>query len=416
MLSATEHERYSRHILLEEVGEAGQLALKAARVLIVGAGGLGSPVAAYLAAAGVGTIGLVDDDVVELSNLHRQILFSEADLGLAKVEAAARRVKASNSGTAVEIHQQRLGPASAEELISAYDLVVDCSDNFATRYAINDACLLLGRPFVYGSIYRFEGQVSVFCQPGGPCYRCLFPEENTVVANCAEAGVVGVLAGVIGSLQATEALKLLLGIGESLVGRLLLYDALALDFRLLKLTASCSLFCSNGSGQSREIAVALRSRLREEDSRLRSCFDSGLDSGLESGLDSLGPIVARGPVDTCQSASAAASTSISPAQLRQRLESDEKLLLLDVRTLQENRAMRFRGSRLIAVDELESRYGEISSELPLVVYCRSGIRSRRAAQLLRCKGYEQVLNLSGGILAWYREFQDHLLESDVAIT
>jgi adenylyltransferase/sulfurtransferase len=416
MLSASENERYSRHILLEEVGEAGQLALKTARVLIVGAGGLGSPVAAYLAAAGVGTIGIVDDDVVELSNLHRQILFSEGDLGLAKVEAAARRLKASNSGTVVEIHQERLGPASAEELISAYDLVVDCSDNFATRYAINDACMLLGRPFVYGSIYRFEGQVSVFCQPGGPCYRCLFPEENAAVANCAEAGVVGVLAGVVGSLQATEALKLLLGIGESLVGRLLLYDALALDFRLLKLTASCSLFCSNGSGQSRDIAAALRSRLREEDSRLSSGLDSGLESGLDSGLDSVGPLVTREPVETCQSASASPSTSISPAQLLQRLDSAEKLLLLDVRTVQENRAMRFRGSRLIAVDELESRYGEISSELPLVVYCRSGIRSRRAAQLLRSKGYEQVLNLSGGILAWYREFQDHLLESDVAIT
>lgn len=419
MLSASERERYSRHILLEEVGEAGQLALKAARVLIVGAGGLGSPVAAYLAAAGVGTIGLVDDDIVDLSNLHRQILFSEGDLGLPKVEAAARRLKASNSGTVVEIHHERLGPASAEELISAYDLVVDCSDNFATRYAINDACLLLGRPFVYGSIYRFEGQVSVFCQPGGPCYRCLFPEENAAVANCAEAGVVGVLAGVIGSLQATEALKLLLGIGESLVGRLLLYDALALDFRLLKLTASCSLFCSKGSGQSRDIAAALSSRMREEDSRLSSCLDSGLDSGLESGLDlglDSGGVVTRVPVETCQSTSAVGSTSISPAQLRQRLDAAEKLVLLDVRTLQENRAMRFRGSRLIAVDELESRYGEISSEQPLVVYCRSGIRSRRAARLLRSKGYTQVLNLSGGILAWYREFQDHLLESDVAIT
>lgn len=388
MLSAREHERYSRHILLDEVGEAGQLALRAARVLIVGAGGLGSPVAAYLAAAGVGTIGIVDDDIVELSNLQRQILFSEDDLGLAKVEAAARRIKACSSGTVVEIHHERLGAASAEELISAYDLVVDCSDNFATRYAINDACLLLGRPFVYGSIYRFEGQVSVFCQPGGPCYRCLFPEENAAVANCAEAGVVGVLAGVIGSLQATEALKLLLGIGESLVGRLLLYDALALDFRLLKLTASCSLFCSNGSGKSSEIAAALSSRVKVEE---------------------------REAVETCQSASVAASTSISPAQLRQRLDLAEELVLLDVRTLQENRAMRFRGSRLIAVDELENRYGEISSGLPLVVYCRSGIRSRRAAQFLRNKGYEQVLNLSGGILAWYREFQDYLLESDVAI-
>ena len=229
MLSAIDLERYSRHILLDEIGEEGQLALKAARVLIVGVGGLGSPVATYLAAAGVGTIGLVDDDVVELSNLHRQILFSQDDLGQAKVVAGARHMKAANDSINVQTHHERLSAASAEALISDYDLVVDCTDNFATRYAINDACLLLGRPFVYGSIYRFEGQVSVFCQPGGPCYRCLFPEENAVVANCAEAGVVGVLAGVIGSIQATEALKLLLGIGESLVGRLLLYDALALD-------------------------------------------------------------------------------------------------------------------------------------------------------------------------------------------
>jgi adenylyltransferase/sulfurtransferase len=400
MLSAIELERYSRHILLDEIGEEGQLALKAARVLIVGVGGLGSPVATYLAAAGVGTIGLVDDDVVELSNLHRQILFSHDDLGQAKVVAGARRMKAANDSINVQIHHERLSAASAEALISDYDLVVDCTDNFATRYAINDACLLLGRPFVYGSIYRFEGQVSVFCQPGGPCYRCLFPEENAVVANCAEAGVVGVLAGVIGSIQATEALKLLLGIGESLVGRLLLYDALALDFRVLKLTANCSLFCSTASPPS-GISAAIASPIAS--SSAISSATSSAKTEIETNSEA------------CLSASSKGSTSISAAQLRQRLDSKEELQLLDVRTLQEYRAMRFRASKLIAVDELESRYSEVSPHFPVVVYCRSGMRSRRAAVILRSKGYGEVLNLSGGILAWYREFQDHLLESDVSI-
>ncbi len=392
MLNASELERYSRQILLDEIGEAGQRALKAARVLIVGVGGLGSPVATYLAAAGVGMIGLVDDDVVELSNLHRQILFNQAELGQDKVVAGARRLMVGNDNIEVITHHERLSAVSAEALISDYDLVVDCSDNFATRYAINDACLLLGRPFVYGSIYRFEGQVSVFCLPGGPCYRCLFPEENAAVPNCAEAGVVGALAGVIGSLQATEGLKLILGIGESLAGRLLLYDALALDFRVLKLTASCSLFCSNSVRAAKET-----------------------DSDLEPLLDlSSGSPSAAGQVEACHSSSVNASSSISPAQLRQRLDSAEKLQLLDVRTLQENRAMRFCSSKLIAVDELEARYGEVSAQLPVVVYCRSGMRSRRAARILRSKGYGEVLNLSGGILAWYREFQDYLLEHDLS--
>jgi adenylyltransferase/sulfurtransferase len=408
MLSAIDLERYSRHILLDEIGEEGQLALKAARVLIVGVGGLGSPVATYLAAAGVGTIGLVDDDVVELSNLHRQILFSQDDLGQAKVVAGARRMKAANDSINVQIHHERLSAASAEALISDYDVVVDCTDNFATRYAINDACLLLGRPFVYGSIYRFEGQVSVFCQPGGPCYRCLFPEENAVVANCAEAGVVGVLAGVIGSIQATEALKLLLGIGESLVGRLLLYDALALDFRVLKLTANCSLFCSTASPPS-GISAAIASPIASS-----SAISSDISSAISSATSSV-KTKTEPNSEACLSASSKGSTSISAAQLRQRLDSKEELQLLDVRTLQEYRAMRFRASKLIAVDELESRYSEVSPHFPVVVYCRSGMRSRRAAVILRSKGYGEVLNLSGGILAWYREFQDHLLESDVSI-
>lgn len=413
MLSAPELERYSRHILLDEIGEAGQLALKAARVLIVGAGGLGSPVATYLAAAGVGTIGLVDDDVVELSNLHRQILFSQDDLGEAKVDAAARRLKAGNDSIDVQIHHERLSAVSAEALISDYDLVVDCSDNFATRYAINDACLLLGRPFIYGSIYRFEGQVSVFCQPGGPCYRCLFPDENAVVANCAEGGVVGVLAGVVGSIQATEALKLLLGIGESLVGRLLLYDALALDFRILKLTANCSLFCSTASRSSGisaaiESPVATASAALLPEAEAESQEEAIIEAKTEAKTNTEPQSAA------CQSASNKGSTSISAAQLRQRLDSKEELQLLDVRTLQEYRAMRFCASKLIAVDELESRYSEVSPHFPVVVYCRSGMRSRRAAVILRSKGYGEVLNLSGGILAWYREFQDHLLESDVS--
>lgn len=387
MLSASEHERYSRHILLNEVGEAGQLALKAARVLIVGAGGLGCPVATYLAAAGVGTIGLVDDDVVELSNLQRQVLFSEVDLGQAKVAAAACRLQACNASIVVATHMERLTARNAQVLISAYDLVVDCSDNFATRYAINDACLLLGRPFVYGSIYRFEGQVSVFCQPSGPCYRCLFPRENAAVENCAEAGVVGVLAAVVGSLQATEALKVLLGIGESLAGRILLYDALALDFRFLKLSVGKNCLCTNTAGELSE-------------------------SPRFSELSQL-PEIDRDSAGSCQSTASDRVTSISAAQLKERLDAHEKLELLDVRTHKENSIMRFCGSKLIGLDELDSRFSEVAPRLPVVVYCRSGIRSLRAARLLRSRGYSEVLNLSGGILAWYREFQDYLLESDI---
>jgi molybdopterin/thiamine biosynthesis adenylyltransferase/rhodanese-related sulfurtransferase len=404
MLNASELERYSRQILLDEIGEAGQRALKAARVLIVGVGGLGSPVATYLAAAGVGTIGLVDDDVIELSNLHRQILFSQAELGEDKVVAGARRLSLGNDNINVLTHHERLSAVSAEALISDYDIVVDCSDNFASRYAINDACLLLGRPFVYGSIYRFEGQVSVFCHAGGPCYRCLFPEENAVVANCAEAGVVGVLAGVIGSLQATEVLKLILGIGESLAGRLLLYDALALDFRVLKLTASCSLFCSTS-----DLVIPENDSVLEPDQDYSSSTPLAKDS-----IEACQTPPASTLSSTSVSASVSPSASISPAQLRRRLDSEEKLQLLDVRTVQENRAMRFRSSKLIAVDELETRYSEVSSRLPVVVYCRSGVRSRRAVRLLRSKGYDDVLNLSGGILAWYREFQDYLLEHDLS--
>lgn len=396
MLSASEHERYSRHILLNEVGEAGQLALKAARVLIVGAGGLGCPVATYLAAAGVGTIGLVDDDVVELSNLQRQVLFSEADLGQEKVAAAARRLLACNGNILVVPHFERLTASNAQSLISAYDLVVDCSDNFATRYAINDACLLLGRSFVYGSIYRFEGQVSVFCQPTAPCYRCLFPQENAVVENCAEAGVVGVLAGVIGGLQATEALKILLGIGDSLAGKILLYDALALDSRVLQLSVGENCMCSKIAIEPSKIA---------ELSELSNLSELSRRSEL-SKSDSK-------TVDACRSDSIHTIGSISVAQLRERLEANEKFELLDVRTTKENRIMRFGGSKLIAVDELESRLSEVSSNLPVIVYCRSGIRSLRAARLLRSKGHSEVLNLTGGILAWYREFQDYLLESDI---
>lgn len=393
MLSASEHERYSRHILLNEVGEAGQLALKTARVLIVGAGGLGCPVATYLAAAGVGTIGLVDDDVVELSNLQRQVLFSEADLGQAKVTAAARRLQACNANIVVATHFERLTASNAQTLISAYDLVVDCSDNFATRYAINDACLLLERPFVYGSIYRFEGQVSVFCQPSAPCYRCLFPQENAVVENCAEAGVVGVLAGVIGGLQAAEALKILLGIGDNLAGKILLYDALALDFRVLKLSVGENCICSKAAIEPSKIAELSKLSELSKHSELSKSDGKTVEGCRGDSIHNVG--------------------SISVAQLRERLEANEKFELLDVRTAKENRIMRFGGSKLIAVDELENRSSEVSSNLPVIVYCRSGIRSLRAARLLRSKGHSEVLNLTGGILAWYREFQDYLLESDI---
>lgn len=393
--SRTKLERYRRQTILEQVGEEGQAALGAARVLIVGLGGLGSPVALYLAAAGVGTLGLVDFDLVELSNLQRQMIFSESQVGQPKVMAARARLLALNSALKVNVHKLALNQANAVELIAGYDLVVDCSDNFAARYAINDACLALGKPFVFGSLYRFEGQVSFFCHEEAPCYRCFYPDLEQggsdcstaqLVPNCAEGGILGSMAGVIGSLQATEVLKYLLGQKEDLLaGAVLMFDGLAMSFSRLGLKPRTDCLCRN---------AAMRGHL------------SGMDNGIVSGAD----------FSTGSAAAGGAAVSISPAQLAQMLDEGEDLLLLDVRALKEHRAMRLRNSTLIPLPELTERISELDGEeRPIVVYCRSGVRSRKACSLLRDCGFEDVRNLTGGILAWYREFEEKSIESDAAL-
>lgn len=388
--------RFQRNILLAEVGREGQLALSRARVLIVGAGGLAAPVAMYLAAAGVGTLGLVDHDRVELSNLQRQILYGEGQVGSLKVAAAAVSLGRLNRDIEVETHCLMLSSNNAD-LIADYDIVVDCTDNFAVRYVINDACLALGKPFVYGSVYRFEGQVSLF-RPGAvsleglpfPCYRCLYKEVSAVIPNCREAGVLGAVVGVIGSLQAVEVLKYLLGAGQSLCGRLLLFDALAMSFLTLKYAAAPDCVCGG-----RMSVPPTRS--------LRHCTDGVTVGDWEV-------------------------MALDGRQLQARLNSADAPHLLDVRTLQEHRAMRFANSIHIPLDELEERFAELEEKISvpcrpesslaakqqeIVVYCRSGMRSGRAADLLRAYGYERVLNLSGGILGFCRDCGEEGLESDL---
>lgn len=391
-LTEAQIERYKRNILLSEVGLGGQLILNRARVLIVGAGGLGAPVALYLAAAGVGTIGIVDHDRVDLSNLQRQVLYSEEQVGALKVVAACARLARANSDVKIETHCVALDEASADELVAAYDIVVDCTDNFAVRYAINDACVRLGKPFVYGSIYRFEGQVSFF-QPGlptpvsgkslpgtQPCYRCLYPQSpQQLIPTCQQAGVLGAIAGVVGSLQATEVLKYLLGQGDLLIGRLLLFDGLAMSFSTIKYAQASGCLCAGGA-----LPVAAKAN---------ACSSSSSSSSL-------------------------AALALDAVQLMERIKTGARFALLDVRTLTEHQAMRFKSSRHIPLDELESRLAELnvidSSNETLIVYCRSGARSATAVDLLLSRGRTNVLNLSGGILAFCREYGEDQLESDAS--
>lgn len=367
-LSPAERLRYSRHLLLPEVGPTGQLRLKAGSVLVIGAGGLGSPAALYLAAAGVGRIGLVDFDVVDESNLQRQILHDTRWIGTPKVDSAADRLLALNPLVDVALFRERLTRGNALSILGGFDVVLDGTDNFATRYLTNDACFLLGRPNVYGSVFRFEGQVSVF-QPGkGPCYRCLYPAppQPGLVPSCAEGGVLGVLPGVIGTLQATEAIKILLGIGEPLAGRLLLYDALSLSFREVTVTRdpACPL-----CGENRTITALVD-------------YDSfcGVSSG--EGL--------------------AERDDVTPAELRAWIESGERISILDVREPHEAAAGAIEGSRLIPLGSLPARLGEIDAGARVVVYCRSGGRSARATRILREAGVTRTYSLRGGILAWAR--------------
>jgi adenylyltransferase/sulfurtransferase len=364
-LTVAELRRYGRHLVLPEVGPEGQERLRRARVLLVGMGGLGSPVALYLAAAGVGTLGLVDFDRVEESNLQRQILYGQADLGCLKVEAAARRLAQTNPWVRCEPHAVRFSAANAFALLAAYDLVVDGTDNFPTRYLLNDACVLGGRPFVYGSIYRFEGQVSVFGAAGGPCYRCLFPDPPPpgLVPSCEEGGVLGVLPGTVGTAQATEALKLLLGIGRSLAGRLLVYDALASRWREVRVARDPGCPVCGDRPSIRELV--------ELDDACAVPATNGSQEG-ELEVEDL-----------------AAWRAANPGAV-----------LLDVRTPMENRLVRLPDSVLIPLPELAQRWGELSADRATVVYCHHGNRSAVAAALLRQRGFAKIWNLRGGIAAF----------------
>ncbi len=368
-----ERRRYSRHLIMPEVTLAGQRRLKAARVLCIGAGGLGSPAALYLAAAGVGTLGLIDADQVELSNLQRQILHGTADIGRAKLDSARDRIGAANPNVEVELHEGRFTSANAMELVAAYDVVIDGSDNFATRYLSSDVCVFARKPNIYGSVFRFDGQVSVFAPHlEGPCYRCLFPEPPPAgtVPNCAEAGVLGVLPGIIGMMQAIEAIKLILGLGDSLVGRLIHFDALKMRFREFNLRrdARCPV-----CGENPSIITPVDYE--------QFC---GAPSSQAAG---------DGRAD--------AAPEISVAELKRRRDAKEPLVLLDVREPHEYEIARIEGARLIPLGELPARINEIQNESDaLVVHCHSGQRSAHAVHLFQQAGFRNVYNLAGGIDAW----------------
>lgn len=370
-LSREELRFYSRHLLLPEVGLKGQERLKAGRVLVVGAGGLGSPASLYLAAAGVGTIGLTDPDTVDVSNLHRQVLYSHADVGRPKVEAARERLTTLNPHVEVVAHREAFTSANALDLLRDYDVLVDGSDNFPTRYLANDAAALSGKPHVYGSIYRFEGQASVFDAARGPCYRCLHraPPPPDLVPTCAEGGVLGVLPAIVGSIQATEAVKLLLGAGDTLAGRLLLFDALEMRFTELQVRKDpdCPLCGPKAT--------------------LRGLVDYEEFCGL--------PQARAHELDRARFA-------LAPAEVARRRESG-RLVLLDVREPHEWEIARIDGAKRIPLGELTARAAEVPLDRDVVVVCRSGVRSARATELLRGLGYGRVWNLEGGLVAWSRE-------------
>ena len=370
-LSKEEILRYSRHLIMPEVGLDGQLKLKQARVLMIGTGGLGAPLGLYLAAAGVGHLGLVDFDVVDFTNLQRQVTFSTSDVGKPKTEAAKARLSALNPAIEIEAFETRLTSENALGLFRDFDIIVDGTDNFPTRYLVNDACVLLGKPNVYGSIFRFEGQATVFGYPGGPCYRCLYPEPPPpgLVPSCAEGGVLGVLPGIVGAIQAMETIKLILGTGEPLVGRLLLFDALSMRFRELKLhkNPACPV-----CGPNRTITKLID---YEEFCGIR---------GEEA------PAVANGIPE------------ITAREVKARQDHGEDLFILDVREPHEYQICNLKG-KLIPLGELPRRVHELDSSREMVVHCRSGKRSAEAIQFLQKAGFKKLWNLKGGVLAWADE-------------
>jgi adenylyltransferase/sulfurtransferase len=366
-LSNDEVLRYSRHLIMPEVGMEGQLKLKAAKVLCIGAGGLGSPLALYLAAAGVGTLGVVDFDVVDYTNLQRQVIHTTADVGRKKLESAAEKVKAINPFIQLRPFETRLTSENALELFRDFDIIVDGTDNFPTRYLVNDACVLTGKPNVYGSIFRFEGQVSVFATKDGPCYRCLYPEPPPpgLVPSCAEGGVLGILPGLVGVMQATEAIKLILGKGEPLIGRLLLVDALSMRFRELKLRKNpdCPA-CGKNPTVTKLIDYNEFCGIRGEEK----------------------PVASNVP-------------EIQPEELKAKLDAGEDIFILDVREPHEYQICNLNGY-LIPLGELPKRAHELDSSREIVAHCRSGVRSAKAVTFLQQAGFRKVKNLAGGILAW----------------
>ena len=363
-LSNGETIRYSRHLMMPEVTAEGQRRLKAARILCIGAGGLGSPAALYLAAVGVGTIGIVDFDEVDLSNLQRQILHGTKDIGRSKLESARDRLRDINPEIEIDLHECRFSSENASHLVTQYDLVVDGSDNFPTRYLSNDVCVFARKPNVYGSVFRFEGQTTVFAPHlGGPCYRCLFPEPPPPdsVPNCAQAGVLGVLPGIIGMLQAIETIKLIVGIGEPLVGRLLHFDALKVKFRELNLR------------------------------RDPECPVCGENPTIFSPIDY---------DQFCGARDEAAIPTMSAHELKRKMVARERFELIDVREAFEYEIARINGAKLIPLGEIAERVDELPRERPIIVHCHSGQRSAQAVRLLQQRGFDKVYNLEGGIDAW----------------
>ncbi|NIM20233.1 MAG: molybdopterin-synthase adenylyltransferase MoeB [Candidatus Latescibacteria bacterium] len=375
MLCHEEILRYSRHLILPEVALEGQLKLKAARVVLVGAGGLGSPLGLYLAAVGVGRIGLIDSDEVDLPNLQRQVMFETGEIGHPKCDVSRDRLRALNPEIEIVAHKTHLTNRNALDLLSGYDIIVDGSDNFPTRYLVNDACVLLRKPNVYGSVFRFEGQATVFSLEDGPCYRCLYPEPPPpgLAPSCSESGILGVLPGIIGTIQANETIKIILGVGESLKGRLLLFDALKIRFNELKLpkNPNCPV-CG-------------------EQPTIKELIDYEAFCGAHGDETQLA-------VDVSE---------IAPAELKSKLEAGENILLLDVREPYESQISNL-GGRKIPLGEFATRIHELEPTREIVVYCRTGVRSATAVDLLRNAGFRKVWKLKGGINAWAAE-----IDSDI---
>ena len=370
--SGSEFARYSRHLIMPEVGLEGQRALKASSVLIIGAGGLGTPSAMYLAAAGVGRIGIVDFDTIEKSNLHRQILYSEKDIGRSKAEVAKEKLLQVNPNVSIELHKVRLDSSNALDILKDYDIIMDGTDNFPTRYLVNDACVLLGKPNVYASIFRFEGQASVFYAKEGPCYRCLYPEPPPpgLVPSCAEGGVLGVLPGIMGSIQAAEAIDLILGKGTPLIGRLLLFNALDMKFKELKLRKNpkCSVCGTNPT--------------------VKELIDYEAFCGVKEELNSELELTAR--------------------TFKQLLDQRKDVVILDVREPFEYEIARIDGSKLIPLGELPQRVNELDTADQIVVYCHTGVRSAQAVHFLNSMGFKKAKNLKGGIKAWTQQIDNSL--------